>query len=295
MTVIKTHTVPDDIVEVRFSDYAREVFTGIPSRNGIKKAIKRGDLRIDGEACKTGTWIKPGQVIDLIHSDKNKPKVYLLNLDIIYEDEHLAVINKPAGIEVLGNKFKTVENALPHNIVPSTDENALTRPMTVHRIDMQTSGLLVIAKTAPAQIELGRQFEKRQVKKRYSAIVIGKADEHGQITKPIEGREAYTEFALIKNVRSLKNDWLSLVYLYPHTGRTHQLRIHMADSGFPILGDKIYGKEGTVLKGKGLFLSSVELSFTHPVKGVPVNVKVDEPKKFQTFLDREERRWGKYK
>ena len=101
-------------------------------------------------------------------------------------------------------------------------------------------------------------------------------------------------YVRIKTVRSIKNDWLSLIDLFPLTGRTHQLRIHMSKLGFPILGDKLYGTEGLILKGKGLFLSAVELTFPHPKNNKTVNIKIDEPEKFEVFLNREERRWVKY-
>lgn len=291
----ETHIVPEGVENIRLKDYAPTVFTLIKSRKGITKAIKRGELVLDGEKVETGRIIASGQRIDLIDLQLTPPKEYRLKMEVIYEDEFLAVINKPAGIEVNGNKFKTVENALAGNLTPTTEGDALNWPRPVHRIDYPTSGLLMIAKTHKAQIELGKQFENRTIKKRYRAIVMGKTAEHGEIATPIDGRTAHSEFLSIKYVRSLRSEWLTLVDLYPHTGRMHQLRRHMASIGHPILGDKLYGNEGNILEGKGLFLSAVELTFTHPIHNSPITVTADDPEKFATTLRREEERWNKFK
>ncbi len=291
MKLIKTHRVPEGIESVRFSDYVMRVFTIIPSRNGIKKAIRRGDFLIDGAKAETGIWISPGQIIELFESDTAEIPVYRTGLQIVYEDNYIAVINKPPGITVSGNRFKTVENALPYNLNRSSAADALKRPGPVHRLDSPTSGLLLVAKTKIAQINLGVQFETRNVKKRYRAVVKGLIEQSGRIVSEIDGRSSETDFTPVNSVRSIKNGQVTLVDLFPGTGRTHQLRRHMADAGHPIIGDKKYGEEGDLFRGKGLFLAAVELSFTHPVTGVPLNIKIDEPEKFRTFMEREERRW----
>ncbi len=291
MKIIKTHIVPEGIEPVRFSDYAIMVFTIIPSRNGIKKAIKRGDFLIDGVKAETATWVKPGQIIELFESESSDIPVYRSELIVVYEDSCLAVVNKPAGITVSGNRFKTVENALPYNLSRSVEADALKRPAPVHRLDSPTSGLLLIAKTKTAQINLGMQFETRNIKKRYRAVVKGRVVSSGRIVADIDGRSSETEYVPVRSVPSIKNDHVTLMDLYPGTGRTHQLRRHMADAGHPIIGDKKYGAAGDLFRGKGLFLAAVELSLTHPVTGLPLNIKIDEPEKFRTFMDREERRW----
>jgi RluA family pseudouridine synthase len=293
MKLLKTHIVPDGTEPARFSDYAAEIFTIIPSRNGIKKAVKRGDFLIDGVRAETGTWVKPGQVIELRQSDCAVIPVYRMELDVVYEDNYIAVVIKPAGITVSGNMFKTVENALPFNLKNSTSEDALKRPGPVHRLDSPTSGLLLVAKTILARIKLGSQFESRSIQKRYRAVVKGKLENRGRIVSVIDGRDSETEYVPVKSVRSIKNEWVTLMDLFPGTGRTHQLRRHMAEAGYPIIGDKQYGAEGGLFRGKGLFLAAVELSFTHPVTGIPLNIKIDEPEKYKTFMEREERRWKK--
>jgi 23S rRNA pseudouridine1911/1915/1917 synthase len=292
MNILESHLVPEGTGGIRLSDYACDIIRSIPSRKGIKNAIKRGDIRIDGNKSGTGTWIQPGQRIELVESDTIISRIYRFPLEVVHEDDHLAVINKPAGIAVNGNRFKSIENALPGALAPSAAADALRRPRPVHRLDASTSGLLLVAKTSRALVELGHQFEKRAIKKRYRAIVMGKIAEKGIIDTPIEGRAARTEYFLLRRAPSPRNEWLSLLDLVPHTGRTHQLRIHLADEGFPILGDALYGPAGNVLRSKGLFLCAIEVSFTHPADGTTVVITIDEPVKFGAMLAREQRRWA---
>ncbi len=294
MVVLKTHIVPEGVEDIRLYDYAQQIFKTVPSRKGIKKAIAREEIIVDGEKTTTGLWVKPGQKIELLASNVNPPKAYHLKLKVVYEDEYLAVIDKPAGIPVSGNQFRTIQNALIGNIKDSQEEDALPWPKPVHRLDSPTSGLLLIAKTAAALVKLGQQFEQKEIQKKYNAIVIGKLSNNGTIDAEIEGLKSLTEYKLIISVPSLRNKHLSLVELFPKTGRTHQLRIHLSQLGFPILGDKIYGKEGEVLKGKGLFLSAVELIFIHPTTQMPLTIELPLPNKFNTTLEREKTRWEKY-
>lgn len=158
MIIQETHLVPEGVKNVRLSGYARIAFPSIPSRKGADKLIKRGELRINGKAAGTGDWVAPGQLLERIDSQRNAPKAYHRRLDVVFEDNDLAVINKPPGIEVSGNKFKTVENALSDNLYPSARADALPWARPVHRLDYSTSGLLLIAKNARAQVSLGRQF-----------------------------------------------------------------------------------------------------------------------------------------
>ena len=121
----------------------------------------------NGTIAKTGTWVNTGQVLELIEDLTSQPKIFEFNFEVLFEDEHMAVINKPAGITVSGNSFKTVYNALPFNLKKSNEPDGLYRPTPVHRLDNQTSGLLLIAKTKTAQIELGKQFNNQTIQKKY--------------------------------------------------------------------------------------------------------------------------------
>jgi len=282
LTLLETHTVPSTINDVRLSDYAVGIFQIISTRKGIKKAIKRGWVWIDGVPANTGRWVQAGQIIQLIEPEQKLIKVFELHLPILFEDEYMAVIDKPAGIVVSGNQYRTIQNALP-----------LPCPMPAHRLDHATSGLLIIAKTRKARVVLGTQFEDKQIKKKYQAIVIGQTPVSGAIDFPIDGKITHTRFEKNQIVRSLKNDYLTLLDLYPTTGRTHQLRIHLANSGWPILGDKLYGIKGMILKKKGLFLTAVGLSFTHPITQQMMNITKAAPAKFNLLLEKEQRRWDK--
>lgn len=293
MNTIHKHIVPEGLPPQRLSDYAPRVFYEfIPSKKGMKKAIKRGAVTIDGEAGSTGTWIKPGQEIALLEEEFSGA-VLELPLEVVFEDEHLAVVNKPGGIPVSGNQFRTVQNALPFNLKRSGQKDRLILPRPVHRLDAPTCGLLLIAKTSRAAIELGRQLAEREVKKRYQAIAMGAVPDEGIFDEKIEDQAATTRFHCLDRRRSIKNEWISLVDLFPETGRTHQIRLHLAGAGFPILGDALYGKKGRVKKGKGLFLCAVELRFRHPVFSKAMNICIEPPPKFLKTMEREEKMWKK--
>ncbi|WP_262511273.1 RluA family pseudouridine synthase [Lutibacter citreus] len=260
----------------------------------MKKAIKAGRLIVNGEKTTTATWITPGQILELVVDPTNKPKVFEFNLEVIFEDEHIAAINKPAGITVSGNSFKTIANALAYNLKESNELDALLKPTPVHRLDNQTSGILLIAKTKTAQIELGKQFNNQSIQKKYSTIVIGEVLNNSIINSPIENKPSETSFEIAQVIKSLTYRELSYLQVSPKTGRTHQIRIHMASIGHPILGDKLYGNKETIHQGKGLFLCASEIKLLHPKTFKPLVLKIQIPNKFTSLLAREKRRWNTY-
>jgi len=190
MKVVESHKAPKQKEPVRLSDYAVGIFTSITSKKGIKKAIAKKLIQVDGKTEGTGKFIHGGENITL---HKPKAKVYPtieLKLDVLFEDDYLAIVNKPAGIVVSGNKLRTLENALSSNLKLSSQKDALDRPQPVHRLDFATSGLLLISKTAEATKLLGKLFELKEVKKTYYAITIGGMDKGGQIDSDINGQKA---------------------------------------------------------------------------------------------------------
>ncbi|MDM8159095.1 RluA family pseudouridine synthase [Labilibaculum sp. K2S] len=295
MKVIETHIVPEGIGDIRLQDYAPSVFVSISSHQGMKKAIKKGMVFVDGVVAKTGLWVESGQRIEMCDLELPPAKVYELQLEVIYEDEHIAVINKPAGISVSGNLFRTVQNTLPFNLKLSSCKDVLRVFRPVHRLDNPTCGLLLIAKTSQAIGALGVQFEKRIVSKRYTAVVIGSLPDKGMVDMPVDGKDAVSSFQVIRRNNSIRNQTLNMVDLFPKTGRTHQLRIHMAGMGTPILGDKLYGSEGEILRKKGLFLCATGLQFYHPFTNEKMDISINPPYKFGRFMEMEEKRWKRYK
>jgi 23S rRNA-/tRNA-specific pseudouridylate synthase len=164
----------------------------------------------------------------------------------------------------------------------------------VHRLDNPTTGILLVAKTSRAAKKLGQQFENKTIRKTYRALVQGTIDKTGVINSLIEKQEALTEYKRLSVSSSLANTTLSDVELYPKTGRTHQLRIHMASIGHAIIGDSLYGIEGKTLKHKGLFLYAVGLVFYHPVSSEKISLTMNLPEKYQVYLNREKARWEKF-
>jgi 23S rRNA pseudouridine1911/1915/1917 synthase len=285
------HIINSSGIAERFNTYCEKHLTIIPSRKGIKKAIKKGELRLNGETVEGGRWLKAGDIITVVALDLTPPKTYHKKLVICFEDEDLAVIIKPAGINVSGNQFKTIQNALQYNLQPSTKQDALAWPLPVHRLDNQTAGLLIIAKTKTSRVRLGQAFENKTIQKKYHAVVIGKTAHAGRIHVPIDIKKSISSYRTIKTAPSLKNEFLSLVELVPETGRTHQLRIHCAHMGHPILGDKLYGKTDLILKHKGLFLCATTLQFDHPITKEKLEFAIPAPKKFETRMNNEARRF----
>lgn len=278
-------------IQARLDAFATSVFPSwLPSKKRAKKAIKSGEVRLDGALVETSRFVKEGQRVTLHAGTVLTPTPLTRELEVAFENVDLAIVIKPAGLLTNGNRFATLERALSFNLAPSPAVDALPWPRPVHRLDRATSGLVVCAKTRAAQVWLGRAFQERTVRKRYRAIVSGKFEGQRVVDSPIDGRNAQSTVLAIEHVRSLHVDWITVVDLLPSTGRTHQLRRHCAELGHPILGDRLYTSDQKLLKRAGLFLSAVELEIPRP-DGQQIRVQVAPPPKFTTFVAREQKRW----
>ena len=280
MQLIETHVVEKLESPIRFQEYGVGIFNSIPTKSGIKKAIKKQLIFIDGVLASTSKYISGEEKIELFQSETSSVfKRLKLKLEVLFEDEYLAIVYKPAGILVSGNKFVTIANGLTQNLKKSKQSDAV-KPQPVHRLDYQTSGLLLVGKTSTAIIELGKLFQNKEIKKTYFAITIGAMNTVGRINFLIDKKVAQTKFEVIKTVVSERFGYLNLVKLAPKTGRKHQLRKHVAEIGNPILGDKKYFLEHRVLTGKGLFLHAAALDFVHPFTKDKISITKELPKKF---------------
>lgn len=232
----------------------------------------------------SATFINGGEHIKLSIPDGAPTKEKLVfPLKVLYEDDHLAVIHKPAGILVSGNSFKTIANALTQNLQPSSLPDA-TRPQPVHRLDYPTTGILLVGKTNSSIRALNRLFEDKEIKKLYYAVTIGQMNDQGEISSDIDGKKAQSNYKLCESVPSKRFGKLNLVALKPQTGRRHQLRKHLTFIGHPILGDREYGIEHLILKGKGLYLHAYSLSFVHPFTGKKVLFEDELPERFRKIF-----------
>ncbi|MGT2846671.1 RluA family pseudouridine synthase [Streptococcus massiliensis] len=270
------------------------------SRSLANEQIKSGQILVNGQVKKAKYAVQKG---DVISYQVPKPEVldYVaedLPLDIVYQDEDVAVVNKAQGMVVhpsAGHTSGTLVNALLYHIKDLSTINGVLRPGIVHRIDKDTSGLLMIAKNDAAHVKLAEELKDKKSLRKYWAIVHGNIPkDRGMIEAPIgrsekdrkkqavtaKGKEAITRFHVLERF----GDY-TLVELQLETGRTHQIRVHMAYIGHPVAGDEVYGPRKT-LKGKGQFLHARTLGFTHPRTGEMLEFSVEAPAIFQETLEK---------
>lgn len=269
------------------------------SRSQANEAIKNGNILVNGKAVKAKYSVKEG---DLVTYDLPEPEVLEyeaedIPLDIVYEDDDVAVVNKPQGMVVhpsVGHTSGTLVNALMYHIHDLSSINGVVRPGIVHRIDKDTSGLLMIAKNDRAHQALAEELKDKKSLRKYLAIVHGNiSNDRGVIEAPIgrsekdrkkqavmaKGKPAVTHFKVLERFGNY-----TLVELTLETGRTHQIRVHMAYIAHPVAGDPLYGPRKT-LKGNGQFLHAQTLGFTHPTTGESLRFSVEPPAIFQETLE----------
>ncbi len=311
MEVVETHIVPHGTDRIRISDYLIGIFSLLPTRSSVRRALKRSEVLIDGRVANSADWIIPDQQIELQVPTPKDLKDFKLPIEILFEDAYMAVVYKPPGLEVRSKGLKNLENALRAILAPSLEADALHLARAVHRLDYGTQGLVLVAKTRKSHQKLSLMFEMREVAKTYLAIVEGNIPDSGSLDSPIEGRVALSHYECQSRVHSLKKKTLSLVKLIPHTGRRHQLRIHLAKAGYPIVGDQLYASDRSAsdrsasdhgapdeaprpLKGKGLFLAATGLTLKHPILGEDLKFTAPIPHKFESLMAREEKRWKRH-
>lgn len=280
----ETHIAPTLPTPVRLQEYGVGVFNSASTKSALKKSLKKQYVLVNDSVATTATWIRGGETITITIPEEIKPKRELIfPLKVLLEDEHLAMIHKPAGIQVSGNSFKTVANALSQNLKPSSLPYKV-RPQPVHRLDYATTGILLIGKTRLSIRELNKLFEEKAVVKSYFAVTIGEMKSNGTIDTAIEDKDSTSHYTVIESVPSQRFGTLNLVELRPETGRRHQLRIHLASIGNPILGDKDYGMEGLILNGKGLYLHAHSLTFIHPFTAEETHLQDPLPERFRKIF-----------
>ncbi|NQP34084.1 RluA family pseudouridine synthase [Streptococcus suis] len=269
------------------------------SRSVANDQIKAGQVLVNGQVKKAKYTVQEGDIItyqvpaieeiDYVAED--------IPLDIVYQDEDVAVVNKPQGMVVhpsAGHTSGTLVNALLYHVKDLSGINGVLRPGIVHRIDKDTSGLLMIAKNDEAHTKLAAELKDKKSLRKYWAIVHGNLpNDRGVIEAPIgrskkdrkkqavtaKGKDAVTRFQVLERF----GDY-TLVELTLETGRTHQIRVHMAYIGHPVAGDEVYGTRKT-LKGHGQFLHARTLGFTHPKTGEVVAFTAEAPAIFQDTLE----------
>ena len=285
------------------------------SRVQLRKVIVAGGVTVDGGGCKVSYRLKPGQrvSIQLPQMPAAGPNPENIPLDILYEDEFLLAVNKPPGMVVhpaRGHWSGTLTSALAYHFKNLSQAGGANRPGIVHRLDRDTSGVLVVAKTDPIHYALAEQFSDRTTEKEYFAITVGIPDrDRDQIDQPIgmhpyqrekmairaghsSSRDAATFYEVLERF-----DGFAAVKVLPKTGRTHQIRVHLAHAGIPVLCDKLYSGRSQITRGeirRDLADSEVLLSrqalhaarikLTHPETGQPIEFTAPLPADLQQVL-----------
>ena len=276
------------------------------SRTAIQRLINEGKIKVNGNTIKASYKVQIG---DKIHIEEEPPKDIKLKaqeipVEIIYEDKDIIVINKPKGMVVHpanGNPDGTLVNAVMAICKDSLSGiGGEIRPGIVHRLDKDTSGIIIVAKNDKSHINLSEQIKKHEVKKTYIALVRGVVKENNAtISMPIarsktdrkkmavdsKGKEAVTHFKVLKRYKKY-----TLLEVNIETGRTHQIRVHLSQIGYPIIGDEVYSNGKNEWGIQGQCLHAMKLEFKHPITGKNMKLEAKLPSYFEEIikeLDRE--------
>ena len=273
------------------------------TRSHIQKLIKENMVRVNGMAVKSNFKLSASDQIEVEIPELKEPDILPENipLDILYEDQDILVVNKPKGMVVHpapGHYTGTLVNAIMYHCKDNLSGiNGVMRPGIVHRIDMDTTGSLLICKNDRAHQALAEQLKEHSITRKYHAIVHGRLKEdEGTIDKPIgrhpidrkkmsvhctNGREAITHYRVLKRFQQF-----TYIECQLETGRTHQIRVHMSSIGHPILGDQVYGPAKCPYKLQGQTLHAKVLGITHPITGEYMEFDAPLPDYFQGLLEK---------
>ena len=306
--MIHSLTVPPDSAGVRLDRFLVSVLPQ-QSRSQIQRLIRQGLVRVGGQPARANQPVKAEQqvIVDLPIPAEPDLQPEALPLRILYEDVDLIVVDKPAGMVVhpaAGHASGTLVNALLHHVGDLSGVGGEKRPGIVHRLDRGTSGLMVVAKHDASHVELSRQFRDREVEKEYVALVWGAVQGGRRIDAPI-GRDPSNRKKMSARARRSREAVTRIVRAEPlgraltlarvaiHTGRTHQIRVHLSAIGHPVVGDPLYGGVHRRVPGdlkpvthlERPFLHAARLVFKHPTDGRPMQFTSDLPDDLRRVLD----------
>lgn len=292
--------IVDENDDIRLDSYISTKDTEL-SRESVKRLLGDGNITVNSAVKKGSYKVKKGDIIEIDIPEVKEAKIEAQDIpvEIVYEDEDIIVVNKPKGLVVHpanGNPDGTLVNAIMNICKDSLSGiGGEKRPGIVHRLDKDTSGLLIIAKNDKAHISMSEQIKDRKVNKRYIALVRGiiKEDE-ATINMPIgrskkdrkkmavdkNGKEAVTHFKVLR-----RYDNYTLLDIKIDTGRTHQIRVHMAEIGHPVIGDEVYSNGKNEFGVKGQMLHAKSLDFEHPITGKKLHLEADLPEYFKNVID----------
>ena len=298
-------TLYPDISGERLDAYLARAMEGL-TRSAAQRLIEEGCVQKNGKPAKKNDKLNPGDAVEVTVPEVKETEIVPTDipLDIVYEDEDVLVINKPKGLVVhpaAGHQDDTLVNGLLFSKAGELSGiNGELRPGIVHRIDKDTSGLLAVAKNDLAHVVLASQLKDHSMARTYDAIVCGNLKEDsGTVDAPIgrhpsdrkkmcvtprNSKEAVTHWEVVKRYRGYTHIRCKL-----ETGRTHQIRVHMAHIGHPILGDTVYGRKKPELGQDSQCLHAGALCFTHPRSGLPVMVFAPLPEYFQKVIEKLEK------